>query len=97
MIQYRLKFQDMPDICGREHPAILLFLFLCFLDLRAWPEGSYELGFVRPSAPPKVFLELDHELFVYFGMGLVTYMKVSLLKVYIICYILAQIPYLGKI
>ena len=45
--------------------VVLIVAFKCFLDPQLWPEGSYELGSVRPSGSflgigSLVFSETQH-------------------------------------
>ena len=60
-----------------------------FLDPRLWPEGSYELGSVRLSFRPEVFLRLTHYFFLKFSMVLEAHLvlleaHVVLVEVYVV-------------
>ena len=65
--------------------CLLIWQFI-FLDTSQWPEGSYKIGFLHPSACPSIhptvclciFLELYDYFFLKFGMVLETHMNLCM-------------------
>ena len=55
-----------------------VFRLQCLLGQRQYLDGFYKKGSVHPSFSPDIFLELDRQFFLNFGMVLGTQMKGSM-------------------